>query len=42
VRLLVKARRSVRLSDYLRGWLGTVKVPGRVRVIVDIDPMSFI
>jgi primosomal protein N' (replication factor Y) len=42
VRLLVKARRSVRLSDYLRGWLGSVKIPGRVRVVVDVDPMSFV
>jgi primosomal protein N' (replication factor Y) len=41
VRLLVRARRSVRLSDYLRGWLSAVKMPGRVRVTVDVDPMSF-
>lgn len=41
VRLLVKARRSVRLADYLRQWLSLVKVPGRVRVAVDVDPISF-
>jgi hypothetical protein len=39
--MLVKARRSVRLSDYLRGWIGSVKIPGPVRVVVEVDPVSF-
>jgi primosomal protein N' (replication factor Y) len=41
-RLLVKARREVNLQDALRHWLGAVKVPGTVRVQVDIDPYSFL
>jgi primosomal protein N' (replication factor Y) len=41
-RLLVQARRNVRLQQVLRDWLGGVAVPGDVRVIVDIDPYSFV
>jgi primosomal protein N' (replication factor Y) len=41
-RLLVQARRNVRLQQVLRDWLGGVAVPGNVRVIVDIDPYSFV
>jgi primosomal protein N' (replication factor Y) len=41
-RLLVQARRDVRLQQVLRDWLGGVAVPNHVRVIVDIDPYSFV
>jgi primosomal protein N' (replication factor Y) len=41
-RLLVQARRNVKLQQVLRGWLGGVAVPNQVRVIVDIDPYSFV
>jgi primosomal protein N' (replication factor Y) len=41
-RLLVQARRNVRLQQVLRDWLGGVAVPNHVRVIVDIDPYSFV
>jgi primosomal protein N' (replication factor Y) len=41
-RLLVQARRDVRLQQVLRDWLGGVAVPNQVRVIVDIDPYSFV
>jgi primosomal protein N' (replication factor Y) len=40
-RLLVTARRTLRLSDWLRDWLARVPVPGGVRVTVDVDPYSF-
>jgi primosomal protein N' (replication factor Y) len=40
-RLLLKARRDVDVQTVLRHWLAEVKVPGSVRVQVDIDPYSF-
>jgi primosomal protein N' (replication factor Y) len=41
-RFLVKARREVNLQAVVRQWLARVKVPGNVRVQVDIDPYSFL
>ena len=41
-RLLVQATRSLALQRVLRDWLGGVAVPGTVRVVVDIDPYSFV
>ena len=40
-RLLVQAERSVDVQAYLRAWLERVKIPGAVRLTVDIDPVSF-
>ena len=41
-RLLVRADRDVDLQGFLRAWLGRVKVPGSVRLTVDVDPYSFL
>ncbi len=41
-RFLVKAPRNFRLQPLLRHWLGQVKLPGAVRLQVDIDPYSFL
>jgi primosomal protein N' (replication factor Y) (superfamily II helicase) len=41
-RLLLKAERGTNVSALVRAWLGKVKVPGSVRVHVDIDPYSFL
>ena len=41
-RLLVKARREVALQTLLRAWLAAVPVPRGARIVVDIDPMSFL
>ena len=41
-RLLVKAERRLPLSDIVRDWLAGVSVPSAVRVVVDVDPYSFI
>jgi primosomal protein N' (replication factor Y) len=40
-RLLVQAERNVDVQAYLRAWLASMKLPGRVRVTVDVDPVSF-
>jgi primosomal protein N' (replication factor Y) len=40
-RLLVQAEKSVDVQAYLRAWLARVKVPGAVRLTIDIDPVSF-
>jgi primosomal protein N' (replication factor Y) len=42
-RLLVKAAREADLQAYLRLWLGAVsKAKGDVRLVVDVDPYSFL
>lgn len=40
-RLLLKTGKNVKIQDILREWLKRVKVPGTIRVEVDIDPYSF-
>jgi primosomal protein N' (replication factor Y) len=40
-RLLVQAERNVDVQAYLRAWLASVKLTNRVRVAVDVDPVSF-
>ncbi|MGE0004517.1 MAG: primosomal protein N' [Parvibaculaceae bacterium] len=41
-RYLVKARRSVNVQAFLRAWLAPVKVPGSLRLAIDVDPYSFL
>lgn len=41
-RLLVRADRDVDIQGFLRAWLQRVKVPGSVRLTVDVDPYSFL
>lgn len=41
-RLLVHGRRSDALHAYLRHWIGGVKLPGAVRLSIDVDPQSFL
>lgn len=40
-RLLLKTGKNVKIQELVREWLKRVKVPGTVRVEVDIDPYSF-
>jgi primosomal protein N' (replication factor Y) len=40
-RLLVQAEKSVDVQAYLRAWLAAATLPKNVRVVVDIDPVSF-
>ncbi|HUF87809.1 MAG TPA: primosomal protein N' [Thermohalobaculum sp.] len=42
VRLLVKAPKGVALQAALAGWRRAVKAPASVRVVIDIDPQSFL
>ena len=41
-RFLLKTARDVNIQAVLREWLAKVKVPGSVRVQVDVDPYSFL
>ncbi len=41
-RLLVHARRTLDVQDVIRGWLGALDWPAKVRVAVDVDPYSFL
>ncbi|MGI4731350.1 MAG: primosomal protein N' [Janthinobacterium lividum] len=41
-RLLVHARRALDVQDVIRGWLGALDWPSKVRVAVDVDPYSFL
>jgi len=42
VRLLVKAPKGMALQPALAHWRSAVKVPAAVRVVIDIDPQSFL
>ena len=41
-RFLVRADRTVDLQAFLNSWRGRVKVPGAVRLTIDVDPYSFL
>ena len=41
-RFLVRADRTVDLQAFMSAWRARVKIPGSVRVVVDIDPYSFL
>ena len=41
-RVMVQAPRSVNLSAVLRRWLATVKLPRNLRLLIDVDPYSFL
>ncbi len=41
-RLLVHARRALDVQDVIRDWLGALDWPAKVRVVVDVDPYSFV
>ncbi|MEJ1967687.1 MAG: primosomal protein N' [Rhizomicrobium sp.] len=40
-RLLVQAERGIDVQAYLRAWLAGAKLSNKVRVAVDVDPVSF-
>jgi primosomal protein N' (replication factor Y) len=42
MRLLLKAARTIDVPRVLRDWVAKVKVPGSVRVAIDVDPYSFL
>jgi primosomal protein N' (replication factor Y) len=42
MRLLLKAERNIDVPGLLRDWTAKVKVPGSVRVAIDVDPYSFL
>lgn len=41
-RLLVRADKSVDISAYLASWKARVKIPASVRLVMDVDPYSFV
>ena len=41
VRLLVKAAKGAPLQDALAQWAAQFKLPGTMRLTIDIDPQSF-
>ena len=41
-RLMIQAPRNVNLSNVLRQWLAQVKLPRNLRLLVDVDPYSFL
>ncbi|MFN3938530.1 MAG: primosomal protein N' [Gemmobacter sp.] len=42
VRLLVRAERAAPIQAAIRNWLAPVRLPGAIRLAVDIDPQSFL
>jgi primosomal protein N' (replication factor Y) len=41
-RLLVQAVRTVNLPEMLRQWLGSIQTPRDLRLLIDVDPYSFL
>ena len=41
-RFLLKARRDVAVQKVVKAWVSQVKLPGNVRLQIDIDPYSFL
>ena len=41
-RFLVKAQRGANLQAFLRRWLDGVKLPGALRLQIDVDPYGFL
>ena len=41
-RFLVRAERNVDLSAFLAAWRARARVPGAVRLAIDVDPYSFL
>jgi len=41
-RFLVRADRNVDLQGFMAAWKARAKIPGSVRVTIDIDPYSFL
>ena len=41
-RFLVRADRTVDLQGFLSAWRARVKIPGSVRMTIDVDPYSFL
>jgi primosomal protein N' (replication factor Y) len=41
-RFLVRADRTVDFAGFVGAWRARVKIPGSVRLTVDIDPYSFL
>lgn len=42
MRFLVKAGRKIRIQSYIRDWMNRVRIPSPVRLVIDIDPYSFL
>ncbi|MCY4100625.1 MAG: primosomal protein N' [Rhodobacteraceae bacterium] len=41
-RLLIKAERSLRVQRTIRKWLNQFKIPGSIRLTIDVDPQRFL
>jgi primosomal protein N' (replication factor Y) len=41
-RFLVRADRNIDLQGFLSAWRARVKVPGTIRLTIDVDPYSFL
>jgi len=41
-RILIKAERNFSMQKFIQQWMEKVKIPGRIKVKIDIDPYSFL
>ena len=42
IRFLLKSKKDVNIQQKVRNWLLGCKIPSKVRVLVDIDPVNFL
>lgn len=40
-RLLLKTDKTIKIQEVVKTWIQKVKIPSKVRVVIDIDPYSF-
>ena len=42
LRFLVKAGKQAKVQQFIALWLSKIKIPSHIRVVIDIDPYSFL
>lgn len=41
-RILIRAEKNLNIQKFIAEWLGSLKIPSSVRVVIDIDPQNFL
>lgn len=41
-RILIRAEKNLNIQKFIAEWVGSLKIPSAVRVVIDIDPQNFL